>query len=227
MTAANLHHHPKSYLDNTENDPTQRSLLIVGDNDFASVTDKISRVAEIKPTPRGWWIAFAIALFFLGVLGGAVSYLIFTGIGIWGVNIPVGWGWAIVNFVFWVGIAHAGTLISAILFLFRQKWRTSINRFAEAMTVIAVMCAAIFPGIHVGRIWVAYWMFPYPNQMNIWPNFRSPLLWDVFAVGTYATVSILFWYLGMIPDLAESSMALSPWDGEILIAIGTGTSGLT
>ena len=132
----------------------------------------------------------------------AVSWLFWEGIGIWGLNQPVGWAWDITNFVFWVGIGHAGTLISAILFLFRQTWRTSINRSAEAMTIFAVMCALTFPGIHVGRVWVAYWMFPLPNQMGMWPNFRSPLLWDVFAVSIYGTVSVLFWYVGLIPDLA-------------------------
>ncbi|HHM02812.1 MAG TPA: hydrogenase [Caldithrix abyssi] len=136
------------------------------------------------------------------VLLGSIGYLIWEGIGIWGVNNPVGWGWAIVNFVFWVGIGHAGTLISAVLFLFRQKWRTSINRFAEAMTIFAVICALVFPGIHVGRVWAVYYFFPIPNQMDMWPNFRSPLLWDFFAVGTYFTVSLLFWYTGLIPDLA-------------------------
>ena len=135
-------------------------------------------------------------------LTGSIHLLLVNGVGVWGVNNPTGWGFAIINFVFWVGIGHAGTLISAILFLFRQKWRTSINRFAEAMTIFAVMCAGIFPAIHVGRIWLVYWMFPVPNQMAMWPNFRSPLLWDVFAVSTYATVSMLFWYVGMIPDLA-------------------------
>ena len=131
-----------------------------------------------------------------------VLYLFFTGVGVWNLNRPVCWAFDITNFVFWVGIGHAGTLISAILFLFRQKWRTSINRFAEAMTIFAVMCAGLFPAIHVGRVWVIYWVFPYPNQMAIWPNFLSPLLWDVFAVSTYATVSVLFWYMGMVPDLA-------------------------
>jgi molybdopterin-containing oxidoreductase family membrane subunit len=131
-----------------------------------------------------------------------IGYLVLNGVGVWGVNKPVGWGFAIVNFVFWIGIGHAGTLISAILFLFRQKWRTSINRFAEAMTIFAVMCAGLFPAIHVGRVWVLYWMAPIPNQMAMWPNFRSPLVWDAFAVGTYFTVSLLFWYTGMIPDLA-------------------------
>ena len=137
-----------------------------------------------------------------GILFVMLAYLFVTGVGVWGLNNPVGWGWAIVNFVFWVGIGHAGTLISAILFLLRQKWRTSINRFAEAMTIFAVVCAGIFPGIHVGRVWLVWWLFPLPNYQAMWPNFRSPLLWDVFAVGTYATVSLLFWYMGMIPDLA-------------------------
>jgi molybdopterin-containing oxidoreductase family membrane subunit len=136
------------------------------------------------------------------VLFAMIGYLFIEGVHVWGVNVPNGWGFAIVNFVFWVGIGHAGTLISAILCLFRQKWRTSINRFAEAMTIFAVMCAGIFPAIHVGRVWVIYWVFPVPNQMLMWPNFRSPLIWDVFAVSAYATVSLLFWYMGMIPDLA-------------------------
>ena len=132
-----------------------------------------------------------------------IGYLISTGVGVWGLNHPIAWGWAIVNFVFWIGIGHAGTLISAVLFLLRQKWRTSINRAAEAMTIFAVMCAGIFPGIHVGRIWFAWWLFPLPNANGpIWPQFRSPLLWDVFAVSTYFTVSFLFWYMGLIPDLA-------------------------
>jgi len=138
----------------------------------------------------------------LMMLLGAVGYLLFEGIGIWGNNQPVSWAFDIVNFVFWVGIGHAGTLISAILFLFRQKWRTSINRFAEAMTIFAVICALLFPSIHVGRAWLLYWVMPLPNQMSMWPNFRSPLLWDMFAVGTYFTCSLLFWYVGLIPDLA-------------------------
>ncbi len=175
--------------------------LITGNQTFSSITEKISAIAERK-TPKIWYMLFglasSIALMFFGLIG----YLAWEGIGIWGVNIPVGWGWAIINFVFWVGIGHAGTLISAVLFLFRQKWRTSINRFAEAMTLFAVIAALIFPGIHIGRIWVAYYMFPLPNQMGMWPNFRSPLIWDVFAVGTYFTVSLLFWYVGLIPDLA-------------------------
>jgi molybdopterin-containing oxidoreductase family membrane subunit len=161
----------------------------------------VADVAE-RPTPIGWWLFFIPSLALLGLLGVAVSWLFWEGIGIWGLNVPVGWAWDITNFVFWVGIGHAGTLISAILFLFRQTWRTSINRAAEAMTIFAVMCALLFPGIHVGRVWVAYWMFPLPNQMGMWPNFRSPLLWDVFAVSVYGTVSVLFWYVGLIPDLA-------------------------
>ncbi len=132
----------------------------------------------------------------------ALTKLLFEGTGIWGLNIPVGWGFAIINFVWWIGIGHAGTLISAILLLVRQEWRTSINRFAEAMTLFAVACAGIFPLIHVGRPWLAYWLLPYPNTMDLWPQFRSPLVWDVFAVSTYATVSLLFWYVGLIPDMA-------------------------
>ncbi len=190
-----------SYLDNTGDDPAVRAKLVVGDNDFHSVTEKVCGVVE-RPQPKIWWVVFAISSSLTLVLLATIAYLITTGIGVWGLMVPVGWGYAIVNFVFWVGIGHAGTLISAILFLLRQRWRTSINRFAEGMTIIAVVCAGIFPGIHVGRVWVAYWMAPIPNQMSMWPNFRSPLLWDVFAVGTYATVSLLFWYMGMIPDLA-------------------------
>tara|TARA_B100000131_G_scaffold40454_1_gene36566 strand:- start:1903 stop:3276 length:1374 start_codon:yes stop_codon:yes gene_type:complete len=178
-----------------------QEILITGNQTFSSVTEKIAGVVEMKNS-KAWLIGFGISNLFLGLLLVSILYLVWEGTGIWGLNNPVGWGWAIVNFVFWVGIGHAGTLISAVLFLFRQKWRTSINRFAEAMTIFAVMCALIFPGVHVGRVWVAYWMFPIPNQMAMWPNFRSPLLWDVFAVGIYFTVSLLFWYTGLIPDLA-------------------------
>ncbi|MDH3939147.1 MAG: polysulfide reductase NrfD, partial [candidate division Zixibacteria bacterium] len=142
--------------------------------------------------------SLTLAIGFFALIG----YLFWEGIGVWGLQNPVGWGFAIVNFVFWVGIGHAGTLISAILFLLRQRWRTAINRFAEAMTIFAVICALIFPTIHVGRIWVIYWTMPIPNQMYMWPNFRSPLLWDAFAVGTYFACSFMFWYVGLIPDLA-------------------------
>ncbi len=175
--------------------------LIEGNQTFHSVTEKISQITEAE-TPKMWYVGFGVSVLLLLMGFSMIAYLIWEGTGIWGLNNPVGWGWAIVNFVWWVGIGHAGTLISAILFLFRQRWRTSINRFAEAMTIFAVMCAGLFPAIHVGRIWMAYYMFPLPNQMAMWPNFRSPLLWDVFAVSTYFTVSLLFWYVGLVPDLA-------------------------
>ncbi|GMU84352.1 MAG: polysulfide reductase chain C [Planctomycetota bacterium] len=190
------------HFDNTVEDPRQRAPLVPEQFTFHDVTQTVCSVAEASRPPKAWYIAMAISLGLLGLLGAMVGYLFLTGVGVWNLNNPVGWGFDITNFVVWVGIGHAGTLISAILFLFRQKWRTAINRFAEAMTIFAVICALLFPGIHVGRVWLAYWMFPLPNQMAMWPNFRSPLLWDVFAVGTYFTVSLLFWYLGMVPDLA-------------------------
>ena len=193
---------PHDPLDNTTDSPAGRADLVLGGRTISDVTDIVCEIPEKKRINRNWWIAFIIALHGTAMLFGIIGYLFWEGVGIWGNMAPVYWGWAIVNFVFWVGIGHAGTLISAILFLLRQKWRTSINRFAEAMTVFAVICAAIFPGVHIGRPWLAYWLFPIPNQMAMWPNFRSPLLWDVFAVGTYATVSALFWYFGLIPDLA-------------------------
>jgi len=186
----------------TDIDPVEgRPTLVAGAPGFHGVTEAVARPVEWKP-PRGWYVVFAISLAALGIFGVAIAWLFWEGVGIWGNNIPVGWGFPIVNFVFWVGIGHAGTLISAVLFLLRQRWRTSINRAAEAMTIFAVMCALIFPGIHVGRPWLAYWMLPLPNQMAMWPQFRSPLMWDVFAVSIYGTVSLLFWYLGLIPDLA-------------------------
>ena len=184
-----------------ELDPlTGRKDLVEGGVSYHDITEAVATPIEV-PNSR-WWIAFLVSLSMLGVLGVSVGYLLYMGIGIWGLNNPIDWGWAIVNFVFWVGIGHAGTLISAVLFLFRQKWRTSINRASEAMTIFAVICALLFPTIHAGRPWVLYWALPLPNQMNMWPNFRSPLLWDVFAVSTYFTVSLLFWYVGLIPDLA-------------------------
>ena len=167
-----------------------------------SVSDKISSIVLGQRRRRGWFFGFAFAFLLLMMLLYAVTWLFTIGVGIWGVNIPIGWGFAIVNFVWWIGIGHAGTLISAILLLLRQKWRTSINRFAEAMTLFAVSCAGLFPILHLGRPWLAYWLFPYPNTMGTWPQFRSPLVWDVFAVSTYATVSLLFWFVGLIPDLA-------------------------
>jgi len=190
-------------LDNTSDDPTQTTPLVLGGHDLTSVTDTVCGIVETPKPPRAWYIAITFTSVLTLVLFGMITWLIVRGVGVWGLNNPVGWGWAIVNFVFWVGIGHAGTLISAILFLLRQKWRTSINRFAEAMTIFAVICAGLFPAIHVGRIWVVYWLFPIPNYQAMWPNFRSPLLWDVFAVGTYATVSLLFWYTGMVPDIAS------------------------
>ena len=167
-----------------------------------SVSQKISAIALARRTPPAWYLGFAAAFSLVMLLLYSVGYLVVKGTGIWGINVPVGWGFAIINFVWWIGIGHAGTLISAILLLLRQEWRTSINRFAEAMTLFAVACAGIFPLIHIGRPWLAHWLLPYPNTMGIWPQFRSPLVWDVFAVSTYATVSLLFWFIGLIPDLA-------------------------
>src|ERR1043165_9914804 len=170
---------------------------------FGSVTDKISSIVLRKRTPVAWWIGLALSFMLANMMFGTVVYLVLTGIGIWGNNQPVGWAFDIINFVWWIGIGHAGTLISAILLLFRQSWRTSINRFAEAMTLFAVACAAMFPLLHTGRPWLAiYWLFPYPNTMGLWPQFRSPLIWDVFAVSTYGTVSALFWFTGLVPDMA-------------------------
>jgi molybdopterin-containing oxidoreductase family membrane subunit len=187
------------------NEPRDRRDLgpvIEPGHTFASVTEKISSVVLTQRTPRGWFIGFALSFALAMVLLVAISYLFAKGVGIWGVNAPVGWAFAIINFVWWIGIGHAGTLISAILLLLRQEWRTSINRFAEAMTLFAVACAGLFPILHLGRPWLAYWLFPYPNTMGIWPQFRSPLIWDVFAVSTYATISLLFWFVGLIPDMA-------------------------
>ncbi|HXE75982.1 MAG TPA: NrfD/PsrC family molybdoenzyme membrane anchor subunit [Candidatus Xenobia bacterium] len=169
---------------------------------FASVTDKISTIVLSRRTPTWWWVGFAISFALTAMLFYALTELVFTGIGIWGNNVPVGWAFDIINFVWWIGIGHAGTLISAILLLLRQQWRTSINRFAEAMTLFAVACAGLYPAIHLGRPWLLFWLFPYPNTMGLMPQFRSPLMWDVFAVSTYATVSLLFWFVGLIPDLA-------------------------
>ncbi|MBL9165247.1 MAG: polysulfide reductase NrfD [Planctomycetaceae bacterium] len=169
---------------------------------YGSITDKISSIVLTKGTSRGWLFGLAISFMLVQVFLVSVVYLIARGVGIWGINVPVGWGFAIVIFVWWVGIGHAGTLISAVLLLLNQSWRTSINRFAEAMTLFAVVCAGMYPLLHLGRIWLFYWLMPIPNTMGIWPQFRSPLLWDVFAVSTYMTVSFLFWYTGLIPDLA-------------------------
>ena len=176
--------------------------IIAPGHSLTSVTDKITHIVLTRKTPRGWFIGFGVCCLGVLLLVVSIAKLLYSGVGVWGINNPVGWGFAIINFVWWIGIGHAGTLISAILLLFRQEWRTSINRFAEAMTLFAVMCAGIFPLLHVGRPWLAYWLTPYPNTMSLFPQFRSPLLWDVFAVSTYATVSALFWYVGLIPDFA-------------------------
>src|SRR5689334_9364241 len=158
---------------------------------FATVTDKIASVPLEVGWPRFWIIGFTIAFMVLMMLLGTISYLVGKGVGIWGINIPVGWGFDIINFVWWIGIGHAGTLISAILLLLKQQWRMSISRFAEAMTLFAVACAFLYPTFHTGRPWLAYWLLPYPNTMSLWPQPRSPLLWDVFAVSTYATISLV------------------------------------
>src|SRR6267142_300768 len=179
-----------------------RPPVIAPGHTFGTVTDKISAIVLTRRTPLGWYAGFGTAMLFTLLLLVSLTYLVTKGIGIWGNNVPVGWAFDITNFVWWIGIGHAGTLISAILLLLRHTWRTSINRFAEAMTLFAVACAAVFPVFHTGRPWLAYWLFPYPNTMSIWPQFRSPLIWDVFAVSTYATVSALFWFVGLIPDLA-------------------------
>src|SRR6187401_447555 len=190
-------------------DPDELALLqrtpavLAPGHTYASITDKLTGIVLTKHTPLVWFPITAIAFMLLMGLNVALVWLLAKGIGIWGNNVPVGWAFDIINFVWWIGIGHAGTLISAILLLFRQQWRTSINRFAEAMTLFAVACAAMFPLLHTGRPWLAvYWLFPYPNSMGLWPQFRSPLIWDVFAVSTYGTVSALFWFTGLVPDMA-------------------------
>lgn len=186
-------------------------VLAPGHN-YESVTENILGVVLHRGAGRAWATGFLVSLALLALFLTAVTYLIVKGVGIWGINIPVAWGFAIVNFVWWIGIGHAGTLISAILLLFRQQWRTSINRFAEAMTLFAVACAALFPILHLGRIYLFYYLLPYPNSLDMWPQFRSPLVFDVFAVSTYATVSLIFWYIGLIPDLASlRDSARRPW----------------
>jgi Ni/Fe-hydrogenase subunit HybB-like protein len=185
----------------TTHSPERQPLLSRG-HSLTSVTDKISSIVLARGLKRGWIVGLLLSFALTMVLFASVAFLFAKGVGIWGINVPVAWGFAIVNFVWWVGIGHAGTLISAILLLLKQEWRTSINRFAEAMTLFAVACAGLFPLLHLGRPWFFYWLAPYPSTMGIWPQFRSPLIWDFFAVGTYATVSLLFWYVGLIPDLA-------------------------
>ncbi len=190
------------YITQQETGPPQPDIIRPG-HTFTTVTDKISSIVLTQKTPRWWWLGFSIAFAGTMMLLYTIAKLLFTGVGIWGIDIPVGWGFDIVNFVWWIGIGHAGTLISAILLLLRQQWRTSINRFAEAMTLFAVAAAGLYPLLHMGRSWFFYWLLPIPlNTMELWPQWRSPLIWDVFAVSTYATVSLLFWFVGLIPDLA-------------------------
>jgi len=180
----------------------QKPVILQPGHTFASITDKISSIVLTQKTSLGWLLGFAFSFSILMVMLGTIGYLVTKGVGVFGVNVPVGWGFDIINFVWWIGIGHAGTLISAILLLLNQPWRQSINRFAEAMTLFAVACAGLFPLLHTGRPWLAYWLLPYPNTMGLWPQFKSPLIWDVFAVSTYATVSAMFWFVGLIPDLA-------------------------
>ncbi|GAC1397521.1 MAG: polysulfide reductase NrfD [Pyrinomonadaceae bacterium] len=192
----------KPDLESPEYKKFKGASIIAPGHTLASVSDKITDIVLLRKVKFGWVFGAVVSFGILQVLMLSLTYLLLRGVGIWGINIPTGWGFAIINFVWWIGIGHAGTLISAILLLLRQDWRTSINRFAEAMTLFAVACAGIFPLMHTGRPWLAFWMFPYPNNMRVWPQFRSPLMWDVFAVSTYGTVSLLFWFVGLIPDLA-------------------------
>ncbi len=208
-------------------DPGPDKVLGAG-HDYAMVTDKISGVVlrPMSRTPIQMFIGFGIAFLLVNLLMVAVTWLFVKGVGIWGVVIPIAWGFAIVNFVWWIGIGHAGTLISAILLLLKQDWRTSINRFSEAMTLFAVACAGMFPILHLGRPWLAYWLLPYPNTMWLWPQPRSPLIWDVFAVSTYATVSLLFWFTGLIPDLATMrDKAKNPFAQKLFGALAMGWRG--
>jgi len=183
-------------------DPVESQPLVAPGHTFGTITDKISGNVLDRKTPRSLLFGMAITFTLTMVLFAAIGYLFMKGVGIWGINIPIAWGFAIINFVWWIGIGHAGTLISAVLLLLHQHWRNSINRFAEAMTLFAVACAGLFPLLHLGRPWVFYWILPLPETMKLWPQFRSPLVWDVFAVGTYFTISLLFWFVGLIPDLA-------------------------
>ena len=194
-------------------DPGDKANIAPGFT-YGSVTDKIAGVVYLpwKKSPKKWLTGVFISFCFVNLLMLCVFELFVKGTGIWGINIPVGWGFAIINFVWWIGIGHAGTLISAVLFLLKQDWRTAINRFSEAMTLFAVACAGMYPILHLGRPWLFYWLLPYPNSMWLWPQPRSPLEWDVFAVSTYGTVSIVFWYVGLIPDLASMrDTAPEPW----------------
>ena len=193
---------------------------------LASVSDKVGGIVLKRKITLGWTLGLFMAIGLLQGLAAGAVWLFMKGVGVWGINIPNGWGFAIINFVWWIGIGHAGTLISAILLLLNQSWRNAINRFAEAMTLFAVMCAGMFPVLHTGRPWLAYWMFPYPNTMNLWPQFRSPLLWDVFAVSTYFTISAVFWFVGLLPDLATlRDTTKKPWQQKIYGMLSMGWRG--
>jgi Ni/Fe-hydrogenase subunit HybB-like protein len=203
----------------TDSTITDNAPVMAPGYTFASITDKVSSIVLSHRVTRKWWVGFGVAFLLTCMLFTTIAHLLFTGVGIWGNNVPVGWGFDIINFVWWIGIGHAGTLISAILLLLRQSWRTSINRFAEAMTLFAVSCAGLYPLLHMGRPWFFFWLLPYPNTMELWPQWRSPLIWDVFAVSTYATVSLLFWYVGLIPDLATLRDRTKSRFGQIIYGV--------
>ncbi|MBI5623286.1 MAG: polysulfide reductase NrfD [Elusimicrobia bacterium] len=192
----------------------------------AALDERVLAFPQSRP-PISWFAAFAFTASLAGIGLLCIAYTLYTGIGAWGNNRPVVWAFDIINFVFWIGIGHAGTLISAILLMFRARWRNSISRFAEAMTIFAVICAGLFPLLHLGRPWVNFWLFPYPNQRGLWPNFRSPLMWDVFAVSTYFSVSLLFWYLGLIPDIASMRDRAKGWRKLAYTALSLGWTGAT
>ena len=206
---------------NSGKPPRESALPVLkGGYSYASISDKISDIVLTRPTHWGWVVGFTLCSVLTLLLVGAMSYLFYKGVGIWGVNVPIAWAFALTNFVWWVGIGHAGTFISAFLLLLRQKWRTSINRFAEAMTIFAVAMAGLMPILHLGRPWFFYWLIPYPDIMNVWPQWRSPLVWDIFAIGTYIIVSILFWYMGLIPDLATLRDRASSRAKQIVYGLG-------
>src|SRR5450432_2958658 len=193
---------------------------------LASVSDKVGGIVLKRKITIGWVFGLLLSFAVLQNLAAGATWLVIKGVGVWGIEVPVAWGFAIINFVWWIGIGHAGTLISAILLLFKQTWRNSINRFAEAMTLFAVACAGMFPLLHMGRPWLGYWMFPYPNSMGVWPQFRSPLVWDVFAVSTYATISAVFWFVGLVPDLATMrEEATNPFARKVYGALSLGWRG--
>ncbi len=214
-------------IKNRDHQDLQRIAPIIEQpHDYETISDAVGSVILTRPHPIGWYVMFGIGSFFVSILGISVAYLFLVGTGSWSVNVPVAWGFAIVNFVWWIGIGHAGTLISAILLLLRQEWRNAINRFAEAMTIFAVACAGMYPILHLGRPWVGFFILPYPNTMGLWPQFRSPLLWDVFAISTYGSVSILFWYLGLVPDFAMlRDRAKNLWVKRIYGAVSLGWRG--